>query len=133
MRVGAGNGLKLVAASIFAVVALFLLAHSITSLITPSEPESVGAYFEKGVTQSGLKKSATNVRALDPALRIDKLTLAEGIQYEGIGRNIFELEVPVPKATRRLTPEAPTSSSLHAAAADSSSSVLWFREYSWRL
>jgi len=107
MSVGAENGSKLVAASILGVLALVLLGRSITSLITPSEPESVGAYLEKGVIQSSLKKKATNTSALDPALRIDKLTLAEGIQYEGVGRNIFGLEVPVLKVPRRLTPEAP--------------------------
>jgi len=51
-----------------------------------------------------VKKSATNLDAFDPMLKNERLQFSEGIRYEGTGRNIFKVEVPVSSRPHRPEP-----------------------------
>lgn len=92
MRVRGESRLKVAAAGILAVLALVLMGRFITGLIVPAESFSQGGQGRRAGTDSGSGKNATSLVAFDPTLRSDYLTLSEGVQYEGTGRNIFRME-----------------------------------------
>ena len=55
------------------------------------------------------KKATANPRSLDPTLRYDWLSSSEDTKYEGAGRNIFQVQVEIPK------PVAPVAQAAQAA------------------
>lgn len=80
MKAGAESKTKLYTAIVLGVVAVLCVAWA----VNPSGPVSAPAPH---AASPGAKAAA--VESLDPRLRLDLLTSAEGVKYEGKGKNIF--------------------------------------------
>jgi len=103
LRVGT-QALNLSGTSVLAVVGVVLAACWITGLLVPSASITRGEHRTSGDMDPNVKKSATNLDAFDPMLKNERLQFSEGIRYEGTGRNIFKVEVPVSSRPHRPEP-----------------------------
>lgn len=110
MKLGTENRIKLIAAAVLGVVALWLIGRM---LFPPSpEPEATvaapvvpvaaaPASRPAGKTRPGARHAlAAPPHSIDPSLRYDWLKASEDTKYEGNGRNIFlaQAEIPQPVA-----------------------------------
>lgn len=117
MKVGTENRIKLIAAAVLGVVALWLIGRM---LFPPSpEPEATvaapvvpvtatPASRPGGKTRPGARHTlATPPHSIDPSLRYDWLKTSEDTKYEGNGRNIFlaQAEIPQPVAPAQTDAE----------------------------
>jgi hypothetical protein len=103
MQIGTENRNKTIAAVSLTVLALVLVlwrlfpsspSPSASTAITSSAPASAPVAHRAA---SGRKTAAPALRSLDPTLRLDWLKQSEDMKYEGIGRNIFQAKVEIPK------------------------------------
>jgi hypothetical protein len=116
MQIGTENRNKTIAAVSLTVLALILVlwrlfpgapSPSASTAITPSAP-ATAPVTRRAVP--GRKSAASSMRSLDPTLRFDWLKQSEEIKYEGIGRNIFQAKVEIPKVVAPVvTPSAPVA------------------------
>lgn len=109
MKSGAENRNKLIAAVALLAIAALLVGRWVFSMsspgvgaatVTPSTatensgaPQTVARIRN---AKAGTAKKATVTR-LDPTLEYSLLRTSEDIKYEGNGRNIFEMQVDIPK------------------------------------
>jgi hypothetical protein len=107
MRLIGENGLKLTAASTLAAVALVLIGRLIAGLLMPAPPATLGARAKAAALSPASPRKARNLNVFDPKLRSDRLELSEDTEYEGTGRNIFRLEIPVLRTPTRPKPSPP--------------------------
>lgn len=109
MKSGAENRNKLIAAVALLAIAALLLGRWVFSLtspgvgaatVTPStatgDPGAPQATTRRSNAKTGTAKK-TPVTRLDPTLEYSLLRTSEDIKYEGNGRNIFEMQVDIPK------------------------------------
>jgi hypothetical protein len=105
---GAENRTKLIAAVglmvIAAIVLLFSFGGSAPTATTPATAvapvaaaRAVAAPRPAARTKTHGKKVNAGPRSLDPTLRFDWLQSSESTQYQGTGRNIFQVQAEIPK------------------------------------
>ena len=97
MTLQVNKRLKLIAASTLAAVALILMGRLIAGLDAPAvsvRAESIGH-----------TKYASDLNALDPTLKDNRLELSERTEYAGTGRDIFRAEVPALRTPTKLGPK----------------------------
>lgn len=113
MQIGTENRNKTIAAVALAVLAVILVlwrlfpsapSPSASTAITPSAPAPTPVTRRSA---PGRKSAASSTRSLDPTLRFDWLKQSEEIKYEGIGRNIFQAKVEIPKVVAPVVTQAP--------------------------
>ena len=108
MQIGTENRNKTIAAVSLAVLAVILVLWRLfPSAPSPSASTAITSSAPAGspVTRraaSGKRSAASPVRSLDPTLRLDWLRESEEIKYEGIGRNIFQAKVEIPKIITKV-------------------------------
>jgi len=109
LKTGAENRNKLIAAIALLAIAALLIGRWVFSSTSPgvgaasipphAATEIPASARTTAKTRSGKSGSAakTPVTRLNPTLEYSLLRTSEDIKYEGNGRNIFELQVDIPK------------------------------------
>jgi len=106
VKIGAENQKKLILAIGLMVVAVVVLLFSFggsaptapaTAVAPVAAARPVALLRPAARTKTHGKKANTGPRSLDPTLRFDWLQSSESTQYQGTGRNIFQLQAEIPQ------------------------------------
>jgi len=107
VKAGTNEKKKTIAAVVLMGLAIVLAAFrffpSSTSsaapapMVTSTVDTSAGSQAARTVKNTSGKKLNIAPRSLDPTLRYDWLRASEDTKYEGAGRNIFQVQVEIPK------------------------------------
>jgi hypothetical protein len=114
VKLGAENRNKLIVSLVLMGIAILLVGRMFfPSGPVPTNPEAAVSTTPTRVDRSaprsrtrGLKdhKVAMEPRSIDPTLRTDWLKISEGQKYQGAGRNIFMVQVEIPKPVAPAMP-----------------------------